>query len=104
MRKLTNREVEKGAILELFNDIENRTDNVIYQSIHELDVLNTNREKQGLPKKTRINRECVQRAITSINNDILSSLPEKAGGTLSEKGEKNVEQTPETKDLGVEII
>ncbi len=103
IRKLTNREVEKGAILELFNDIENRTDSIIHQSIIEFNSLNTNRIKQGLPEKTRIDRECIQRAIKSINNDIFTSLSERAGGTISKKGEKNVEHTPETKDLGVEI-
>lgn len=103
MRKLTNREVEKGAVLEIINYNENLTDKVIYQSMHELDALNTDREKQGLPKKTRMNRECIKRAIKSINDDMLTSLSERAGGTLSEKGEKNVEHTPETKDSGVEI-
>jgi hypothetical protein len=105
IRKLTNRDVEKGAIIELYNDIENRTDNIIHQSIIEFDSLNTNRIKQGLPEKVRIDRECIQRAIKSINNDILTSLSERTGGIIQkEKGEKNVEHKPETKDLGVEII
>ena len=104
MRLITNKEVEKGAVMELFILIENFTDTIIQQSLLELDLLNASREKQGLSKKTRIDRDCIRRAIKSISQDGFPSLPEKAGGTLSEKGEKNVEHTPETKDLGVEII
>jgi len=104
VHKLTNKEVEKGAIIELIKEIENRTDNIIHQSIIELNSINTNRAKQCLPPKVRIDRDCVQRAITSINNEIFTYLSEKTGGTLSKKGEKNVRQAPETKDVGVEIL
>lgn len=105
MRFITNREVEKGAVMELFILIENLTDMIIHQSLLELDLLNANREKQGLTRKQRIDRECIRRAINSISQDRFSSLPGKAGGILQEeKGEKNVEHTSESKDLGVEII
>ena len=105
MRLITNKEVEKGAIMELFISIEDFTNTIIQQSLLELDLINASREKQGLSRKERIDRECVKRAIKSISQDGITSLPEKAGGILQEeKGEENVEHTSEPKDMGVEII
>jgi len=107
MHTLTNREVEKAAVLEMFNYLEKLTDSVISQSIHEFDDLNSIRKTQGLPEKTRIDRECVKRAIKSINKDTSSVLSERTGGKIQEeikKGEQNVEHPSETKDMGVEII
>jgi len=82
-------------------------DIIIAQSIHEFDDLNSLRKTQGLPEKTRIDRECVKRAIKSINKDIYSFLSERTGGKIQEeikKGEQNVEHPSETKSMGVEII
>ena len=91
--------------MELFILIESLADTITHQSLLELDLMNASREKQGLPRKERIDRDCVRRAIKSISRDRFSSLPEKAGGIIQEeKGEKNVEHTSEPKDLGVEII
>jgi len=103
MRELTHKEIEKGAIMELINFFEQQIDTVILQSVLELDKLNEIRKIQGLFPKTRIERICIQRAIKSISQDGFPSLPEKAGGTLSEKGEEHDKRKPETKDLEVEI-
>lgn len=101
---LVDKEIEKEAVMELFTYLEKLTNSIIFRSVHEFDSLNSMREIQGLAKKTRMDRECIKRAIKYINRDIFTSLSEKTGGTISKKGEKNVMHTPELENEGVEII
>lgn len=75
MRKLTNREIEKRAVWELLSYLEDLIERVIQQCEVELQEQNKRRELQGLYKKARIDGNCVQDAIKTINSKEHSNLP-----------------------------
>jgi hypothetical protein len=63
MRKLTNKEIEKRAVMQIINYFEPQIDSVIKQSVIELEKLNHYRTVQSLDSKTRIDEHCVKNAI-----------------------------------------
>jgi hypothetical protein len=104
MRKLTGKDIEKRAVMELIMYFETLIDKVIIQSNKELEQLNSQRKIQGLYEKSRIDAESLRRAIKNLNALMYPSSSEMTGGLIQQESEKNVEHTPEKKDLGVEII
>ena len=80
MQQITNREVEKRAIMELIGYFELQIDAIIQQSLVELDKLNGLKQIQGLNPKIRIDRNCIINAIKTINSNEYSSLSEKTDG------------------------
>jgi len=102
MRRLTKREIEKRAIMEIINYFEPQIDSVIKQSVVELERINDLKEIQGLHKKVRIDQNCVRKAIKTINSNGDVDSPKK-GGKYQKIGEKNVLHTSEEQIRGVEI-
>lgn len=86
MRKLTGKDVEKRAVIELVVYFENQIDKVIHQSIKELYKLNELKKIQGLYPKKRIDKTCIWNAIKTINSNEHSVLSVTTGG--KEKKEK----------------
>lgn len=82
MRKITNKEIEKRAIMEVIDYFEFQIDAVIKQSAIELDKLNECRVAQSLDPKIRIDQYCIKNAIKTINLKNDSHLPNKAGGKI----------------------
>ena len=82
MRKLTKKEIEKRAIMEVIDYFEPQIDAVIKQSAVELDKLNECRIAQSMDPKIRIDQYCIKNAIKTINSKNDSHLPKKAGGTI----------------------
>jgi hypothetical protein len=104
MRKITGKDIEKRAVMELIMYFETLIDKVIIQSKKELEQLNSQRKIQGLYEKSRIDAESVRRAIKNLNAGEYPPSSTRTGGLIQQESEKNVEHTPEKKDLGVEII
>lgn len=90
MHTLTGRDVEKRAVMELITHIETWADKVILQSEKELEQLNSQKKIQGLYEKSRIDDECIRRAIKNLNAVAYSSSSERTGGLIQQEGEKNV--------------
>jgi len=85
MRKITKKEIEKRAIMELIDYFETQMDAVIKQSAIELEKLNECRITQNLDPKIRIDKYCIENAIKTINSKNDSPLPKKVGGIKKEK-------------------
>ena len=103
MRDLTERDVEKRAIMEFITYFEKQIDLVIEQSAEELEKNNKLYEIQGLKQKQRIDWACVREAIKTINNDGHSCLSGRTGGKKKE-GENYEKHTPKHQtDKGVGI-
>lgn len=102
MRKLTKREIEKRAVMEIINHFEPQIDAVIKQSVVELERINDLKEIQGLHQKVRIDQDCIKKAIKTINSNDDVDSPKK-GGRYQKIGEKNVLHTPKERIRGVEI-
>ena len=81
MRHLTEREIEKRAVMEFISYFEEQMNMVISQSARELDRKNKRNEIQGLKQKLRIDQRCIRDAIKTINNNGHSSSSERTGGT-----------------------
>ena len=88
MHKLTNREVEKRAIMELINFYEEEISAVIKQSEVELNKLNEIKQIQGLNTKVRIDRDCVRNAIKTIKSGSHSKSASNDAGGLIKKRKK----------------
>lgn len=102
MRKLTGKEIEKRALMEIINYFEDQIDVVIKQSVIELDKINELNKIQGLEIKKRIDRKCIRGAIKTINSNNYSYLPEKTGGKLEKKEKINEKHLPK-KDFFTEV-
>ena len=103
MRDLTERDIEKRAVMEFITYFEKQIDMVIEQSAEELDKKNELYGIQGLKQKQRIDRACVRDAIKTINNNGYPSLPGRTGGRKKE-GENYEKHTPKHQtDKGVGI-
>jgi len=89
MRELTKRKIEKRAVFEIVNFVEEQVDKIILQSLREFDNLNKARESQNMHKKAVPDVHCVKRAIKNIYSNNYYILPEKAGG---DEGEENKEE------------
>lgn len=103
MRQLTDRKIEKRAVFELVNYIEDHIDEIILQSAEELDKLNEMRKIQGVYQKVMIDQYCVQNAIKIINSYSFSFLPEQGGGESQEKKE-NISKHSQVRDALTEVI
>ena len=103
MRQLTGRKIEKRAVFELVNYIENHMDEIILQSVEELDKLNEMRKIQGVYQKVMIDQYCVQNAIKIINSHSFSFLPEQGGGDNREKKE-NICKHSQVRDALTEVV
>lgn len=99
MRKLTNKEIEKRAIMEVIDYFEPRIDAVIKQSSIELDKLNKCRKIQNLDPKIRIDKYCIKNAIKTINNNGHSSLSERTGGIIQKVKKNNETHTHENTEV-----
>jgi hypothetical protein len=80
MHDLTDREIEKRAVMEFISYFEEQMNMVILQSVKELEEKNRFNEIQGLRRRRRIDHECIREAIKTINNGGYSSMSERAGG------------------------
>lgn len=101
MRELTNKEVEKRAVMELINHLENQTDLIIKQSLIELHKLNELKEIQGQYSKMRIDKNCINNAIKTLNGNCFSPLPNRTGGI--KKGKKIDKKHLPKNDMNVEV-
>ena len=90
MRKLTGKDIEKRAIMELITYIEKLIDQVAIQSLKEMEQLNEQKKVQGIYQKDRITDEAVKRAIKTINISEYPPLSETTGGTTP-KNTKQIE-------------
>ena len=102
MRKITKREIEKRAVMEIINYFEPQIDSVIKQSVVELEKINDLKEIQGLHPKIRIDQDCIRNAIKTLNSNS-DYESQKNGGKYKKIGEKNVLHTPKKRIQGVEI-
>ena len=80
MHDLTEKEIEKRAVMEFICYFEEQMNMVISQSANELDKKNKTNEIQGLRQMERIDSECVRNAIKTINNNGHSSMSKRTGG------------------------
>lgn len=99
MHETTGQDVEKRAVMELISYIEKHADRVIKQSGKELEKKNELFRVQGLRKKQRIDRECVKKAIKSINNEDNAILSERTGGSFSEAKRKKIKHPKESTEV-----
>jgi len=70
MKNLTGRDIEKMAVLELIMYLEKQVDQIILQSVTELERLNNLRKTQGLYQKNRVDRLCISSAIKHLNGEV----------------------------------
>ena len=89
MRDLTERDIEKRAVMEVICYFEEQMNMVIRQSKKELDKKNRLYEIQGLKQKQRIDQRCVRDAIKNINGNGHSSLSGRTGGILQKEKKRN---------------
>lgn len=94
MREVTDKEIEKRAVMEFVYYFENQMDKVIHQSAKELDKLNELKKIQGLHQKIRIDKDCIRNAIKTINPKEYSPSSEKTGGTIEKKEKKSKKHLP----------
>ena len=80
MHDLTEREIEKRAVMEFICYFEELMNMVISQSANELEKKNKTNEIQGLRQMERIDSECVRNAIKTINNNGHTATFERTGG------------------------
>lgn len=101
MHKLSNKEVEKRAVMILIQHIEKIVDEIIFQGVKELDKSNQLRKIQGIDKKKRLDEYSINAAINNINlkQDISST---KIGGEKKEK--EFFEKQTQTENLFMEVI
>ena len=99
MREVTDKEVEKRAVMEFVFYFENQMDKVIHQSVKELDKLNELKKIQGLHQKIRIDKDCIRNAIKTINPKGHSPSSEKTGGILKKKEKKSEKHLPKKEFL-----
>lgn len=106
MHEITGLHVEKRAVIEILSYIDIVIVDLIKQSQFEHHKNNSNRILQGLPEKKRLDQDSIKQAIALIKTEQHSESSERTGGRTQEtkKGERNDKHTPETKDMGVEII
>lgn len=69
MRVITKKDIEKRAIWELIDYFEDQVNMVIQQSLIEHKNLNELKKLQGLDPKVRIDKDCIKRAIQTINSE-----------------------------------
>jgi hypothetical protein len=96
MHDLTEKEIEKRAVMEFICYFEELMNMVISQSIEELEKKNKFNEIQGLRQMERIDRDCIKNAIKSINNNNYSFVSEWTGGkSKKEIRKKHLQESTE---------
>ena len=96
MHDLTEREIEKRAVMEFICYFEEQMNMVISQSANELEKKNKINKIQGLRQMERIDRDCIKNAIKTINNNGHSSVSERTGGiSKKEIREKHSQENTE---------
>ena len=95
MRNLTDRDIEKRAVMEFICYFEEQMNMVISQSAKELKKRNRLNGVQGLKQKQRIDQGCIRDAIKTINNGGYSSLSERTGGTIPKERNKHPQENTE---------
>ena len=99
MHDLTERDIEKRAVMEIICYFEEQMNMVISQSARELEKRNKFHDIQGVKKKQRIDSECVREAIKTLNNNGHSSLSERTGGIIQKVKKKNETHTHENTEV-----
>jgi hypothetical protein len=66
MRTISNKDIEKRAVMELIIFCEGIINQIILQSVKELDKINQAKRIQGLYQKKRIDQICVKNAIKHL--------------------------------------
>jgi hypothetical protein len=89
MRDLTERDIEKRAVMEVICYFEEQMNMVIRQSARELEKRNRLHTVQGLKQKQRIDQGCIREAIKTINNNGHSSLSKRTGGILQKEKKRD---------------
>ena len=102
MRKLTGKDIEKRAVMELVTYVEKLMDKVIIQSTKEMEQLNENKKIQGIYQKCRITDEAIKRAIKTINASEYPLLSEMTGGTTP-KNTKKIETNLKEENILTEV-
>jgi hypothetical protein len=85
MHDLTEREIEKRAVMEFICYFEEQMNMVISQSAQELEKKNKFNEIQGIRQMERIDRDWIKNAIKTINNNGHSSVSKRTGGKLKKE-------------------
>ena len=88
MHDMTNREIEKRAVMEVICYFEEQINLVIRQSAKELEKKNKINEIQGLRQMERIDQSCIRNAIKTINNNGHSSASGRTGGKSPKEKER----------------
>ena len=87
MHDLTNMHIEKRAVMEFICYFEEQMNMVISQSAKELAKKNKINEIQGLRQLERIDKDCIKKAIKTINNNGDSTVSKRTGGKSSKEKE-----------------
>jgi hypothetical protein len=66
LRKITGKDVDRMAVMELIIHLEQYVDQIAAQCIKEHENLNSMRKTQGLYQKARIDRLCILNAIKHL--------------------------------------
>jgi len=103
MRDLTNKKIEKDAVFELVNYIEDHIDKIILQCMEEFKTLNRCRRQQGAYEKIMIDRYCVRNAIKNINSQQICKSPDRGGGDEKE-GENEEERHSQLEGFFPEVV
>ncbi|HEC76890.1 MAG TPA: hypothetical protein ENI33_06510 [Thermoplasmatales archaeon] len=103
MRNLTNKKIEKDAVFELVNYIEDHIDEIILQCMEEFQTLNRCRRQQGSYEKIMIDRYCVRNAIKNINSQQICISSNEEGGDEKEKESKE-ERHSQLKGVFPEVV
>jgi hypothetical protein len=88
MRRITKREIEKRAVMQIINHFEQQIESVIKQSVIEFEKINELKKIQGLHTKKRIDEDCIRNAIKHIYGKRHSDLPKKGRKVIKEKKEE----------------
>jgi len=99
MRDLTERDIEKRAVMEVICYFEEQINLVIRQSAEELDEKNKLNEIQGLKQKQRIDQGCIRNAIKVINDNGHPSLSERTGGTIQKVKKESKKHSQENTEV-----
>jgi len=99
MRDLTNRDIEKRAVMEFISYFEKQINLVISQSVKELNKKNRLCGIQGLRQTQRIDRRCVREAIKTINNNGYSDLSGRTGDVIQEVKKESKKHSQENTEV-----
>ena len=99
MHDLTERDIEKRAVMEFIYYFEEQIKLVIKQSAKELDKKNELFGIQGLKQKQRIDQSCIREAIKTINNTGHSSLSKRTGDVIQKVKKESKKHSQENTEV-----